>query len=104
MLPVLLLLLAQASSETGREDAKTLIQRVIDGQERQQQAQRAFAFRERTVTRHLDRHGAISKTESETFLVTPSTGGEYRRLVARNGHPLSAKDDAKQERKLEKHI
>ena len=104
MLPVLLLLLAQASSETGREDAKTLIQRVIDGQQRQQQAQRAFAFRERTITRHLDRQGAISKTESETFLVTPSSGGEYRRLVARNGHPLSAKDDAKQERKLEKHI
>jgi len=104
MVPMLLLLLTQAPSETTREDAKILIQRVIDGQERHQRAQRAFAFRERTVTQHLDRRGAVSKTESETFLVTPSTAGEYRRLVARNGHPLSARDEAKQERKLEKHI
>ena len=109
-LPVLLLLLlAQAPPDTERpeierEDATTLIQRVIDGRERQQQALRAFTFRERTVTRYLDKEGAISKTDSETFLVTASTGGEYRRLVARNGHPLSAKDIAKEERKLEKHI
>ena len=104
MLPMLLLLLAQSPSEAGQEDAKTLIQRVIDGQERQQQAQRAFAFRERTVTKHLDGQGAVSKTESETFLVTPSTGGEYRRLAAKNGHPLSARDEAKEESKLDKHI
>lgn len=108
MLPMVsmpvLLLVAQAPSEATREDAKTLIQRVIDEQERQQRAQRAFAFRERTVTRHLDKQRAVSKTESETFLVTPSAGGEYRRLVARDGHPLSARDDEKQESKLEKHI
>lgn len=104
MLTMLLLLLAQEPPETEREDAKTLIQRVIDGQEHQQRALRAFAFRERTVTRYLDKEGAISKTDSETFLVTPSTGGEYRRLVARNGHPLSAKDEANEERELEKHI
>ena len=104
MLPMLLLLLAQSPSEAGQEDGNTLIQRVIDEQERQQQAQRAFAFRERTVTRYLDSQGAVSKTKSETFLVTPSTGGEYRRLVAKNGHPLSARDKAKEERKLEKHI
>ena len=101
---LLLLLLAQAPSEAGQENAKTLIQRVIDEQERQQRAQRAFAFRERTVTRHLDKRGAVSKTESETFLVTPSAGGEYRLLLARDGHLLSAADEAKQERKLEKHI
>ena len=101
---MLLLLLAQAPSELWQEDAKTLIQRVIHGQERQHRAQRAFAFREHTVTRHLDNQGASSKTESETFLVTPSTGGEYRRLVARDDHPLSARDEAKQESELEKHI
>lgn len=104
MLLIVYLLLAHAPSEPERDDAKTLIQRVIDGQEHQQRAQRAFAFRERTVTRHLDKRGAVSKTVSETFLVTPGTGGEYRRLVARDGHPLSAKDEAKQERELERHI
>jgi len=104
MLSMMLLLLAQAPSAAERDNAETLLQRVIDGQEQQQRAQRAFAFRERTVTRHLDKQGAVSKTESETFLVTPATGGEYRRLVARDGHPLSATDEAKQERKLEKHI
>lgn len=104
MLSMLLLLLAHAPSETAREDAPTLLERVIDGQEDQQLAQRAFAFRERTVTRHIDKKGGVSKTESETFLITPGTGGEYRRLVARDGHPLPAKDEAKQERKLEQHI
>ncbi len=90
---------------TAREDAATLIRRVIEAQEDQQRAQRAFTFRERTVTRKLRGDGSVSGTESVSFWVTPSSDGdEYRRLVAKNGKPLSARDEAKESRKLEKHI
>jgi hypothetical protein len=97
----------QPHGETGAsaaEDAVTLIRRVIEAQDKHQRAQRAFAFRERTVTRKLESDGTVSATESESFLVTPSPDGEYRRLIATNGEPLSAADETKQRRKLEKHI
>lgn len=104
MLLALLALLTQAPADSTREDAATLIQRVIDEQDRQQLAQRAFAFRERTVTDHLDDDGTISRTESETFVVTPATGGEYRRLVAKDGRPLTPREEDKEQKKLDKHV
>lgn len=104
----LMVLLAGAarieSSSSAGEDAITLIRRVIEAQESYQRAQRAFAFRERTVTRKLRKDTSVSSTESESYLVTPSPDGEYRRLISKDGAPLSARDEAKQRRELEKQI
>lgn len=96
--------LAPARAEEPREDAEALLRRVIDFQLRQQELTRGYAFREQTVTRNLDEDGAVRETKSETFLVTPAPGGEYRRLVARNGAPLAVKDEAEEERKFQKYL
>lgn len=100
-----LVLAPSAFSWTGvhspREDARTLIQRVIDFQERQQELTRQYAFRESIVTRDVTPEGRVRDSESETFLVTPAPGGEYRRLVSKNGVPLSARDEAEEERKFQ---
>lgn len=104
MLPLLLVLVTSTvPPDTARADAPTLLRRVIEGQEEQHWAQRALTFRERTVKRDLRKDGTVSETESATFVVTPTTGGEYRRLVAKNGTPLSTEDEAKEKRKLEEH-
>lgn len=100
---LLVLLVSNGEPDTRRDDAPSLIRRIIDAQEEQHWAQRTLTFRERTVKRNLEKDGTVSETESKTFIVTPTTGGEYRRLVAENGRPLSARDEAKEKRKLEEH-
>ena len=87
-----------------RDDAETLLRRVIESQKRQQELTREYAFRETTVTRDLDSHGRIKRTRSETALVTPAPGGEYRRLLAKDGEPLSPEEEAKEERKFQKYL
>jgi hypothetical protein len=105
-LPIALTLVAlrPAGAEETREVAETLIRRVIDFQLRQQELQREYAYRERTTTRDLDGDGFVRETKSETFLVTPAPGGEYRRLVARDGAPLDAKAEEKEERKFQEYL
>lgn len=90
--------------ESGRADAPALIQRVIDFQERQQELSRQYAFRESIITRDVTSDGRVRDSESETYLVTPAPGGEYRRLVSKNGQPLSARDEAKEEQKFQKYL
>jgi len=100
------LLLATVISLTisAREDAPTLLRRVIESQKRQQELTREYAFRETTVTRELDSEGRVEKTESEEVLVTPGPEGEYRRLVGKDGKPLNPEDELKEERKFQKYL
>jgi hypothetical protein len=86
------------------EDAETLLRRVIESQERQQELTRQYAFRETTVTRDLDSEGRVKRTKSEDALVTPSPDGEYRRLLGKDGKALSPEDEAREERKFQKYL
>ncbi len=88
----------------GREDARTLLERVIEAQERQQELTRQYAFHETTVTRDVDETGRVKKVKSEVALVTPSPDGEYRRLAEKDGKPLSAEEEAREERKFQKYV
>jgi hypothetical protein len=87
-----------------REDASTLLQKVIEGQERQQALTRQYAFRETMVTRDVDETGRVKKVKSEAALVTPGPDGEYRRLVAKDGEPLTAEENAREERKFQEYL
>jgi hypothetical protein len=86
------------------EDAEALLRRVIESQERQQELTRLYAFRETTVTRDVDSRGRVERAMSESALVTPGPEGEYRRLVGKNGKPLSPEEDAKEEHKFQKYL
>jgi hypothetical protein len=62
-----------------------------------------YTFTERFTERRLDSHGAVKKVRNETYEVYPSTepGQMYRRLVARDGKPLSEAELTEQDRKQE---
>ncbi len=99
------MILALALGQSGlREDAETLLRRVADNQEHNQELQRQYTYVETIITEHLRKDGTASKREEESFQVTPAPGGEYRRLVARHGQPLSPKDEEKEERKFQKYL
>src|SRR5262249_44294877 len=59
-----------------------------------------YTFTEKLTERQFDSQGAVTKSKSEVYEVYPSMerGQTYRKLVARDGAPLPAKDLAKQDR------
>ena len=65
-----------------------------------------YTFTEKRIERRLDGKGAVKKTKTETFEVYPSEepGRMYRRLVARDGIPLSASELAAVDRKQAEHV
>lgn len=107
MLPlcsIAIALLLQPAPTSGRPDGPTLLKRVIEEREHQQELERQYAFHERTTTRNLSKDGTIANAKSETFLVTPAPGGEYKRLIRKNGRPLDPDDEAKEEKKFQKYL
>ena len=62
-----------------------------------------YTFSETYTERKLDGGGAVKKTKVETYEVYPSVEPRkmYRRLVARDGRPVSEKDLAQQDKQYE---
>ena len=65
-----------------------------------------YTFTEKHIERQLDGKGGVSKVKTETFEVYPSLepGHTYRRLVEKDGKPLSADELAAEDRKHEKKL
>jgi hypothetical protein len=65
-----------------------------------------YTFIETYTEKRLDGGGAVKKTKTETYEVYPSTEPRklYRRLVARDGRPISEKELAERDRKQEERI
>jgi len=94
---VLALITAVSAEFPAEPSPRALIARVITEQPRLHEHKARYAFKERTVTDHLNKDGTIKRTESETYRVLPVPWGEYRRLTSRNGAPLSAREHTEQE-------
>ena len=62
-----------------------------------------YTFNETFTEKRLDGKGAVKKAKTEVYEVYPSLepGKMYRRLIARDGQPLSEKELAEQDRKQE---
>ncbi len=87
-----------------QEDAEELLRRVVENQAVNQQIQRQYTYTETVATQFLRKDGSVRNAESETFQVMPAPGGEYRKLIGKNGRSLSAKDQEKEEKKFKKYI
>jgi hypothetical protein len=102
--PLLVLLTAAPSPQADADSARDLLLQVVEKQERNQELQRQYTYLETVTTEHLRKDGTVHKTDSKSYQVTPSPDGEYRRLVAENGHPLSPTKEAKEEKKFQKYL
>ncbi|HLH08409.1 MAG TPA: hypothetical protein VKW78_14310 [Terriglobales bacterium] len=68
--------------------------------------QRNYLFRQREVSRQLDKDGNVKKTEIRTYEVSMPCGiadDWYEKLVAKEDKPLSESDQKKQNEKLDKY-
>ena len=65
---------------------------------------RDYTYIERDEDHKLDGKGNVKSTESETFEIIEVYGKQVRRKIAKNDQPLSAKEAAKEEEKIQKAI
>ena len=66
--------------------------------------QRDYTYIERQVMHTLDGKGKIKSTEIKTYEVLEVYGEQVERLIAKDDKPLSAKDAAREEEKIQKII
>ncbi|MGH9718996.1 MAG: hypothetical protein ACRD8O_02200 [Bryobacteraceae bacterium] len=100
----LLVLLLYAAAQAEVPDADAIVRRSVVMDEENWKRARMYTFVEHIVEREFDGRGNPKPPESETFDITMLEGSPFRRLIARNDKPLSADEERKEQRKLEKSI
>lgn len=86
------------------QDASEIIRRSTERDFTNFENRKDYTYLERMEFRQYNPKGKLIKTENQTNEIMVLEGQPYERLVARNDKPLSAKDAANQERKLDQEL
>jgi hypothetical protein len=86
------------------QDPVEIVRRAAELDRRDTEISRSYTYLQRQEERELDGQGKLKKAQSETFDVTLLEGSPYRRLVAKDDHPLAPKEQQKEEEKLQRSI
>ncbi len=86
------------------EQIKELIQRVAEKDVENNKKLHDYTYSECQEQHKLDGKGAVTSTETKSFDVLQIYGESVYRLVAKNDKPLSEKDAAKEDEKIQKII
>jgi hypothetical protein len=86
------------------QDPVEIVRRAAELDRRDTEISRNYTYLQRQEQRELDTGGKVKRTQSETFDVTLLEGSPYRRLVAKEDHPLPPKEQLKEEEKLKRSI
>ncbi|MBS1809396.1 MAG: hypothetical protein JST84_14655 [Acidobacteria bacterium] len=84
-------------------DVQALLKAVDENEERVEKLLDNYGYTETSTKREINKDGSVKET-SETEDVSFYKGRRIRRLIARNGKPLSEKDQADEIREVEKRI
>lgn len=79
------------------DDPRAIVRRALSMDTRNRDLERSYTYLRRDEERTLDGAGAVKHRESKTWEVIPLQGSQFRRLVERNGKPLSGKEEQQQE-------
>lgn len=88
----------------GAQTAQEIVQRAFEADEYNQKLAEQYAYQEHVEERRLDKHDEIKRSKSKTYDVAHLCGRNYQRLIARDGQPLSTKEDRKEQEKLDRCI
>src|SRR5688572_770276 len=84
------------------QDLREIVRRSIELDRRNTELTKNYGFLQRLEEQQLDHEGKMKHRDIRTWDVTVIEGSAYRRLVARNGQPLSPKDQQLEAEKLRK--
>jgi hypothetical protein len=85
-------------------DIPSLLRELQANEERIDQLLENYTFTQINTKREFDKNGFLSDKESETYQLTFYKGRRIRRLIAKNEKSLSAEDQAKEDKRIEKQI
>jgi hypothetical protein len=91
-----------ANGNLSQEQMQQLFRVVAEKDIENDKRLRDYTYIERDEEHKLDGKGAVKSTESETFEVVEIYGKPMRRRIAKDDQPLSGKEAAKEEEKLQK--
>jgi hypothetical protein len=83
-------------------DPRDLVRHAADAELENEKKANAYTYLQRSETKKLDGDGKVTSTESETSEVMVLYGEHVERVIAKNDQPLSPKDAAKVEEKINK--
>lgn len=75
-------------------DIQTLLNDLQANQEQLEKVLESYSFTQKIIQRELAKDGALREKGSETFQLSFYKGNRVRRLIEKNGKPLSPKDQA----------
>ena len=87
-----------------REQIQDLIRQVAEKDDENDKRQRDYTYVERLEEHKLNGKGEVTSTEVRTYDVMQIYHEQCRRLTSKNDKPLSPKDSAKEDEKLQKII
>jgi hypothetical protein len=87
-----------------QEQMQQLFRVVADKDIENDKRQRDYTYIERRVEKQLDGKGKVKSTKIETYEVLEIYGEQVERLIEKDEKPLSAKEVAKEEEKIQKII
>jgi hypothetical protein len=86
------------------DQIRELIRQVAEKDMENTKKQRDYTYMEREEEHTLDRKGQVKSRETKTYEIMELYGGQVARLIAKNDQPLSQKDAAQEEEKIQKVI
>ncbi len=85
-------------------DIKILLDEIRANADKLNDILENYSYRETRIDREIDKAGNLVEKESETVLLSFYKGNRIRRLIEKNGKPLSDFEQAKEDKDIEKQI
>ena len=85
-------------------DIKTLLDEIRANAEKVDEILENYSYTELRIDREVDKAGNLIEKSSEKKLLTFFKGYRISRLIEKNGKPLSASDQAKEDKDVEKQV
>lgn len=95
---------APLSPSTPLPDPKTLLAAVELNEKRLEALQRDYTYHVHTEKQELDKHGAVTKTETEEAESLTVDGVRVDRVVSRNGKALTPEEQQKENERIDKEV
>jgi hypothetical protein len=83
------------------EDPNEIIKRFIEVETKNWERASQYTYVQRADFFDFDKNGQPKKDRSETHEIVFVEGGSYKKLIARNDRPLDAKEQSKEDKKLQ---
>jgi hypothetical protein len=85
-------------------DISALLKEVGENEDEIDRLLEKYTYTETITKREIDQKGQLLEKETDTYELTFYKGNRIRRLIAKNGKPLSADEEADESKRIEKRI